>query len=445
VTERTERSEGHEGTAKDSPAVTERTERSEGHEGTAKDSPAVTERTEPEPPQRVREAIRSATPPRCVYVYDTQTLRERAAAVRAALPGNARLLYAVKANGHPAVLAALAGVVDGFEVASAGELALARAAAEPAAGPGLIAFSGPGKTDAELAAALAASAIVHVESLLELRRLAHLAAGTARTARIALRVNRRHAAVPGTHAMTGVATPFGIDEESLPAAVELAAHPGTGLRLIGFHLHAVSNNLDAAAHGRFVADCLHWALAASARYRVPLRYLNLGGGFGIDYSGAAQFSLPVLAKSLAGSVADAADRLPDGAILVVEPGRYLAAPAGWYAAEVLDLKRTHGRWFAVLRGGTHHFRLPAAWGYSHPCQVLAQPEWPYPFARPEMRDGTVDVVGELCTPRDVLARDLPVSRLRAGDVLVMPLAGGYGWDISHHDFLRHSTPEFRIV
>jgi diaminopimelate decarboxylase len=137
--------------------------------------------------------------------------------------------------------------------------------------------------------------------------------------------------------------------------------------------------------------------------------------------------------------------VPDGVDLIVEPGRILAADAGWYAAEVLDLKHTHGRWFAVLRGGTHHFRLPAAWGYSHPFTVLHTDDWPYEWPRPQVDDVAVDAVGELCTPRDVLARDRHVRRLRVGDVLVFGRTGAYGWDISHHDFLRHPPPAFEVL
>jgi diaminopimelate decarboxylase len=99
----------------------------------------------------------------------------------------------------------------------------------------------------------------------------------------------------------------------------------------------------------------------------------------------------------------------------------------------------------VLRGGTHHFRLPAAWGYSHPFTVLPVEEWHYPFARPQVRDVPVDAVGELCTPRDVLTRGQQVDRLRVGDVLVFARTGAYGWDISHHEFLRHPHPQFVIV
>jgi diaminopimelate decarboxylase len=379
-------------------------------------------------PEPVAQAIRAAGRPVCAYVYDTAALRATAGALRAALPA-AQLLYAVKANGHPAVAATLAGCLDGIEVASGGELHLA-----VAAGARRIVFSGPGKTDAELRAAVGAGATVHVESTHELRRLAVAADG--RRVPVALRVNRAAAALPGTHQMTGAPTPFGIDEATLPEAITLAASL-PGIELVGFHLHAVSNNLDAAAHAAFVADALEWAVDEARSSGVPLRYLNLGGGFGVDYTGDERFDIEAFGQALPAA--------PSGVRLVFEPGRLLAADAGWYAAQVLDLKRTHGRWFAVLRGGTHHFRLPAAWRYSHPFTVLPLDEWRYPFDRPEVRDAAVDAVGELCTPRDVLTRQQRVDRLRVGDVLVFGRTGAYGWDISHHEFLRHGYPEMITV
>jgi 2-[(L-alanin-3-ylcarbamoyl)methyl]-2-hydroxybutanedioate decarboxylase len=378
------------------------------------------------PPDTVLDALRDRPRPVCAYVYDTAALRARAAAVRAALPAGAVLLYAVKANGHPAVVGTLARACDGLEVASGGELALA-----VAAGARRIAFGGPAKTDAELAAAVAAGAQINVESAHELRRLAGLTVGSAP---VVLRVNRAAGAPPGTHAMTGTPTPFGIDEAQLP---EVLAVPG--VTVTGFSLHAVSNNLDAAAHAAFIADAVAWSAATAARHGIGLRTINVGGGLGVDHAGDATLDLAVLRAGLSGV------DLPAGAELIVEPGRILAADAGWYAAEVLDLKRTHGRTFAVLRGGTHHFRLPAAWGYSHPFTVLPVEDWPYPFPRPEVTDAAVDAVGELCTPRDVLTRGQHVSHLRAGDILLFGRAGAYGWDISHHDFLRHPKPAFLVV
>ena len=382
------------------------------------------------PPERVTAALAALPRPVCAYVYDTGALRRRAAAVRAALPAGATLLYAVKANGHPDVVRTLAAACDGLEVASGGELDLA-----VAAGARQITFGGPAKTDAELAAALAAGARINVESGHELRRLARVAR---EVTEISVRVNRAAAILPGTHVMTGAPTPFGVDEAQLAGLLDLAATLPT-VRVTGLHLHAVSNNLNAAAHAAFVADAVAWSAATAVRHGIDLRVVNVGGGLGVDYLGDATIDLDALRAGLA-RVA-----MPPGVDLVVEPGRILAADAGWYAAEVLDLKQTHGRTFAVLRGGTHHFRLPAAWGYSHPFTVLPVDGWPYDFERPTVAGTVVDVAGELCTPRDVLARGQHVDRLRAGDILVFGRAGAYGWDISHHDFLRHPPPTFVIL
>jgi 2-[(L-alanin-3-ylcarbamoyl)methyl]-2-hydroxybutanedioate decarboxylase len=391
-------------------------------------------------PPRVLDALLATSSPRCAYVYDRPTLARTANDVKAALPHGSSLLYAVKANGHPDVLAALAAEVDGFEVASGGELALARIARAGIGPASQIVFGGPAKTDAELAAAVEAGATINAESATELRRLAVTAELAGVRVKVALRVNRFGARLPGTHQMTGAPTAFGIDEAQLGDVIELAwGHPA--LRVVGFALHAVSNNLDAVAHVEFVHDAVNWSASTAAQHGLVLEHINVGGGLGIDYSGVTSFDLATLAEGLPAAAAD----LPNGAHLVFELGRYLAAEAGWYAAEVLDLKRTHGRSFAVLRGGTHHFRLPAAWGYSHPFEIVPVEEWAHPYERPEVHDIVVDAVGELCTPRDVLTRDQYVAKLRVGDVLVFARTGAYGWDISHHEFLRHEPPEFLIT
>jgi len=378
------------------------------------------------PPEHVVAALRGLPAPVCAYVYDTAALRSRAETVRAAFP-QTTILYAIKANSRKEVVETLSRSCDGLEVASGGELAMA-----VAAGANRIVFGGPAKTDAELAAAVAAGAQVNVESAHELRRLSRAAQAAAVTVRVCIRVNRAGPPLPGSHAMTGSPTPFGVDEAQLPGVLALARSL-PGVDVAGFHLHAVSNNLDASAHAAFIADALAW----SARQPVDLRIVNVGGGLGVDYRSAATIDLAALRAQL--------PPIPAGVELIIEPGRILAADAGWYAAEVLDLKHTHGRTFAVLRGGTHHFRLPAAWGYSHPFTVLETDTWPYDWPRPAVTDTEVDAVGELCTPRDVLSRGEHVERLRIGDILVFARAGAYAWDISHHDFLRHPPPAFVVV
>ncbi|NIF66595.1 type III PLP-dependent enzyme [Burkholderia sp. Cy-647] len=382
-----------------------------------------------------------APSPACAYLYDLDHLRARAMRLVAPLPERCELFYAVKANSDAPVLAALRGTVAGFEVASLGEIERVR----EAAGDARIVFGGPGKTDRELRGALEHGVeLIHVESELQLRRLDAIAREAGRPARVLLRLNPlpfgREGAAPratGTLTMGGQATQFGIDERQAPALIALAAAL-PGIRLAGLHLHALSNNLDARSHLALIDHYLGIAAALRDSHGLVLEILNVGGGIGIDYADPArEFDWTGFCDGLHGLLAQ--QRVD--CRIVFECGRFISADCGCYVAEVIDLKRNHGRDFAVLRGGTHHFRLPASWQHDHPFQVVPNDAWPYAFARPELRDGRISLCGELCTPKDVFAREVHVERLRVGDRVVFRLAGAYGWHISHHDFLSHPHPE----
>ncbi len=375
-------------------------------------------------PAKVAAAVAALDSPSSAWIYDPAVFTARLGAVRAALP-DWTVLYAMKACANPAIVAAAARDADGIECASGGELAAAISA-----GAGRVAFSGPAKTPADLAAAAICDIplCVHVEGPRELDLLA--AAGY--KGPIALRVNRGRA-LPGSHQMTGAPTPFGMDEPAALAAVEQALR--LGLDVAGFHLHAVSNCLDAAAYADHVLDALDWS-RRSAAGRFDLRYVNVGGGLGADPRGDV-IDLDALAEALG----DVPGRyLAAGVELVVEPGRYLAAAAGWYVAEVVDVKTVAGQAFALVRGGTHHFRLPAAWGYAHPFQVVQGPR-----TGAVLSDVEVRVCGELCTPRDVLNGGQRVSSIGTGDRLVFANAGAYGWEISHDRFLGHRGPDLVVI
>jgi 2-[(L-alanin-3-ylcarbamoyl)methyl]-2-hydroxybutanedioate decarboxylase len=380
-------------------------------------------------------ALRAASDgPVCAYVYDLDGLRAHAAAAVAALPDGCELFYALKANSERPVIEALAGIVAGFEVGSAGEIDLVRAAAPTAP----IIFGGPGKTDGALAAAARARvAAVHVESLHELRRAEYVAAGLAATLPVALRVNLAGPLPVATLAMAGRPTQFGIDEGDMPAALALVQRC-RHLELVGFHFHCLSNHHDAPAHARLVAGYVTRSRRWAADAGLPLGVVNAGGGIGVDY---ARLDRPF---DWAGFCAALPVGPGGGAAAPVrlrfECGRYLVAGCGAYVTEVLDVKTNHRACFAVIRGGTHHFRLPASWGHSHPFSVIPVEDWPYPFPRPGVSARPVTVTGELCSPKDVLARDVPVDEVRAGDLLCFHHAGAYGWSISHHDFLSHPHP-----
>ncbi|MDA0636766.1 alanine racemase [Nonomuraea sp. MCN248] len=360
------------------------------------------------------------------YVYDLPALRAHAARVRAATAGTAELYYAVKANPAAEILRALDPYVDGFEVASGGELAHVREAV-----PGRpVAFSGPGKTDAELDLALAPPVHrLHVESPGELARL------IARDipADVLLRANPE---LPGEDTRQAAASPFGMDEDGLAACLPLLAG-APHVRVRGLHTHLTWAQHDAAALAALARRVTDWALPWLGAHLPGLDHpeLDLGGGMGVDYRAPDQvFDWRAYAAALPAT----------GARLRIEPGRSLTAYHGWYVTDVLDVKRNHGRDYAVLRGGTHHLRTPVARGHDQPFTVVPRTLTGPALTGPALT-GPATLVGQLCTPRDVLARDVPVPGLRPGDLVVFELAGAYAWSLSHHNFLMHPRPRFRYL
>lgn len=371
------------------------------------------------------------------YFYDPTIAAARAAQLRAALPPWAEVAFAVKANAFAPVLAALAAEVDGFDVASVAELEAVQVAAR---GRRLrLLAAGPGKTPAFLDALVAAGTDpVNVESALELERLAAAGRRAGRRVPVALRVNPERVPLTGALRMGGSPGPFGVPEADVGAVLALAARLPE-LDVKGFHVHAISGNLDAEAHVAYVRWCLEWSARTASAHGVDLRVVDAGGGLGVRFDGGSGLDVVALGRGLA--------RLtpPAGVRLVLEPGRWITAPCGWYAAPVTDLKRSHGTWFAVLRGGINHFALPASWDLVHRLAVVPVEAWEAGCARPEVRGVRLSVVGELCTPEDALAHDVAVDHLRAGDVLVFPDAGSYGWEFALPHFLGHPPARRQIV
>ena len=383
---------------------------------------------------RLGQAHSDARSPLCAYVYDLEALRQHALAITSGLPPGFELFYAIKANSDLPILQTLAPLTHGFEISSGGELAWVREHFPDAP----LIFSGPGKTDAELVRALELGVeVLHVESQHELERLAWLARMHGVIAPVLLRVNL---AVEGlqetTLMMGGRPTPFGIAGDQLPGCLAwLREHPE--IRLRGFHFHLMSHQLDAGAHlrllGAYLDQVRRWRTAYDLRM---LDQINVGGGIGVNYRDPErQFDWPAFATALSSLSGQR-----DGLTVRFECGRYVTAFCGYYAMEVIDVKHAFDRPFVVAAGGTHHFRTPYAQGHSHPFRVLPVESWRYPFARPGVVDARVSVVGQLCTPKDLLAQDAPVKQVRAGDIVVFPYAGAYAWHISHHDFLRHPHP-----
>lgn len=377
--------------------------------------------------------------PFCAYLYDLPKLRNHVNELITSLPSVSRLFYAIKANSDETLLRTLAPIVHGFEVASLGEIEKVRAVDKDIP----ILFGGPGKTQEEIEGAINHNVtLLNVESLHELQLINYIASQKGVNVDILLRVNLRSSVPNARLKMAGVPTQFGIDEIYIPNAIELAKSL-SNITLRGFHFHAMSNNIDAKAHAEFVDRCFDLSKTWKENFELDISYLNVGGGIGINYQDIEnQFNWTDFMERLNTVLAKHKD---SNWKVLFECGRYITSSCGYYAAEVLDIKQNHGEYFCVVRGGSHHLRLPAAWKQSHPFTIIPIEKWPYPFMRPEINEAVVTVAGELCTPNDILARDIHVPRLRAGDILLFSYVGAYGWAISHHDFLSHPHPDHYYI
>lgn len=362
------------------------------------------------------------------YAYDRGLLRARVAELRAALPRAVKLHYAMKANPMPAVVGLMAGLVDGIDVASAGEL---KVALDAGADPAEISFAGPGKRDAELRQAVAAGVLVNVESARELPELAAAAQALGLPARVALRVNPDFELKGSGMKMGGGPKQFGIDVEVVPQALRQIA--ALGLAFEGFHLFAGSQNLKAESICEAQVKSYELALRLAQDAPSPVRFLNLGGGFGIPYfPGEQRLDLAPIGANLAALVARAAVELPQ-AHIVIELGRYFVGEAGVYVTRVVDRKVSRGQVFLVCDGGLNH-HLSASGNFG---QVVRK-NYPVTIGnRVDAPREAASAVGPLCTPLDLLADRMDLPQADMGDLVVVFQSGAYGASASPQPFLGH--------
>lgn len=362
------------------------------------------------------------------YAYERRLLRARVAELRAALPPKVKLHYAMKANPMPAVVGYMAGLVDGIDVASAGEL---KVALDAGGDPAEISFAGPGKRDAELRQAVAAGVLVNVESARELPVLATASQALGLPARVALRVNPDFELKGSGMKMGGGPKQFGVDVEQVPALLAEAGR--LGLAFEGFHIFAGSQNLRPESICEAQQKGYELALRMAAHAPAPVRTLNLGGGFGIPYfPGERRLDIAPIGANLAGLVERAAGDLPQASI-VIELGRYLVGEAGVYVARIIDRKVSRGHVFLVTDGGLHQ-HLSASGNFG---QVVRRN---YPAALSvQVTGGTeqASVVGPLCTPLDLLADRMELPVAQVGDLAVIFQSGAYGASASPQGFLGH--------
>ncbi|MDQ2892636.1 MAG: pyridoxal-dependent decarboxylase, exosortase A system-associated [Pseudomonadota bacterium] len=369
-----------------------------------------------------------------LFVYDSAIIAARVARFRAAFP-NVDLHYAIKANPLPALIARIAPLVDGLDVASAGELAKALVV-KPA---GAISFAGPGKRDDELVAAIDAGATLNVESDGETARALAIGARLGISPQLAVRVNPDVELRGSGMRMGGRPSPFGIDADRAAGLIRAIIASGATWR--GLHIYAGSQALDPQAILDTQRMTLELAerLADAAGASPPL--VNLGGGFGVPYfAGDASLDVERIGAEL-GAMLEARGAMLGETRFAIELGRWLVAEAGVYLTRIVDRKQSGGETFIVTDGGLNH-QLAATGNLG----TVVRRNYPLALAHAMNAEPTetVSVVGPLCTPLDRLGDRIALPHAEPGDLIAVFLAGAYGASASPAGFLGH-PPANEIV
>lgn len=369
------------------------------------------------------------------FAYDRDKITERVNALRDALPDRLRLSYAVKANPMPAVIHHLSGLVDHFDVASAGEMRAALDTGMPATS---VSFAGPGKTPEELRQAVAGGVTIELESATEADRVIRAGEALAVRPRVAIRVNPDFSVRGSGMRMGGGPQQFGVDAEAVPGLMaDLAVRD---VELLGFHVFAGSQNLHADIIHQAQRNTVELVLKLASEAAGPVRYVNLGGGLGIPYTDRdAPLDLGAVGDGLAELVSQRlTPELPEAQV-VLELGRYLVGEAGVYVTRVVDRKTSRGRTYLVVDGGMHHQlaasgNLGAAIRRNYPIVIGNR----MPGGNAPLEE--VTVVGCLCTPLDLLGDRVNLPPAEPGDLVVLFQAGAYGLTASPTAFLGHPGP-----
>ena len=371
------------------------------------------------------------------FAYDRRLLSERIAALRENLPRRIHLSYAVKANPMPAVVQHLAGLVDGFDVASAGEM---KVALDSPVAPADVSFAGPGKTPAELAQAVGAGVLINMESEAEMETIAGIGAHLGIRPRVAVRINPDFDLKASGLRMSGGAKAFGVDAERVPQMLSRLAELDLGFE--GFHIFSGMQNLRHEFLEEAQEKTVDLAIELAAHAPSPVTTLNIGGGLGIPYfPGDRPLDLAVGGANLERLMPRLEEALGDARI-VLELGRYIVGEAGIYVARVVDRKVSRDHVFLITDGGLHH-HLTASGNLG----TVIRRNFPIAVGTKMDMDSreTVSVVGCLCTPFDILGDRVELPSAEVGDLIVVFQSGAYGLTASPNAFLGHPAPPEVLV
>lgn len=371
-----------------------------------------------------------------LFIYEMAVVERRIARFREAFPGVA-LHYALKANPFADLVARIAPLVDGIDVASVGEASIALGAGVK---PASLSFAGPGKRDGELEVALRQGVPITLESEGEAGRVLAIAERIGAAPALMVRVNPDFELRGSGMRMGGGAKPFGVDAERVPALVRQLV--SRGVRFRGFHVFAGSQSLDADAIIEAQAATIALAARLSEEAAVEPATLNLGGGFGIPYfAGESPLDVERIGRALQARLEQRPAVLANTGFSL-ELGRWLVGEAGVYLTRVIDRKESGDQTFLIVDGGLHH-QLAASGNFgtvvrrNYPIALASR------FGVPA--DETVNVCGCLCTPLDRLGDQVGLPHSEIGDLIAIFLAGAYGASASPSAFLGHGPAKEMVV
>lgn len=367
-----------------------------------------------------------------LYVYDSQSILNHLAELNTHFTAFSPF-FSVKANNSLAIAQLIAHSGLGAELASGGEINLAKQAGFTY---DRMTFAGPGKTDAELTAAIEHGIkAINAESVNEIKRINAIAEKLGKQANVCIRVNLNSGTKESPEIMTGLASKFGIDEDEVFTVVDPTAYPHVDF--LGYHVYTASQilSIDEIA-GNFTL-CLGFAERWLA-HGWPLRLISFGGGFGIPYNaGDTPLDMPQLAAALETVKQASPLNSREEVEIVLELGRYIVGHCGMFITKVLDVKESKGEHFIITDGGINAFHRPKLMNLNHPSFVMEKIG----------QDCTINasINGPLCTPIDRIAVPDDLPAVDVGDHIFFMNAGAYGYSLSLLFFLSQQTPAEVLV
>ncbi len=388
-------------------------------------------------PDLLQAAEKFGTP---LYVYDFDAINRRLATLSSLFHPKIKLFFAVKANSNLHLLANMKPLVDGLDVSSGGEIRQALLAGYQGTD---LSFAGPGKTAGEIELALQNDcASLSVESSDDLTRVMRACRDTGKKANISLRINPQASVKEFAVKMGGMASPFGVDEEDAAGIIDVIHENEEFLNFLGFHIYAGTQCLNIVGLTQNIDNVLQAVEKICRQKDLTPGRINFGGGLGIPYfKSDPDFDLNEFSRFVNQAVVRFEKRMSQSVDFILELGRYLVGPFGYYLSQVLVLKESRGRKFVILDGGMHQ-NLPPSGNFG---QVISKNYDIQNISNPSAVKEKVDIVGCLCTTLDRLANRIEISSPEVGDILAIKNSGAYGLTASPVFFLGHETPREVLI